>query len=110
MKKKATKENNEEKQHVKHDPIIKLGSETETEDGIYYLLRSKIGYEVWKQPFEQWQGKKIRSYRNWHKVKSSKKIGECRAAIKEAISQPNKTVAHKSAAQGAASKIKRRKK
>lgn len=75
----------------KKQKIIKLGSETKTDNYIYHLLGSKkTGYEVWRQPFEEWKGKKYPSRKNWHKEIHSNKIGECRTVIKKATASPGK--------------------
>ena len=73
------------KRKDKNTNIIKLGSETATEKEIYHLLRDgdRGKYVVMVQPYETWQGKKIRSYKNWHRLTNGT-LGECRRAIKEA--------------------------
>lgn len=74
------------RKHRKND-IIKLGSETEASNGVYHLLRDgdRGKYAVWVQPYDTWQGKKIRSYKNWHRLQNGT-LGECRRVIKEAVS------------------------
>ena len=75
------------KRRSKKNEIIKLGSETETTNGVYHLLRDgdRGKYVVWVQPYETWKGEKIRSYKNWHRLKNGS-LGECRRLIKEAAS------------------------
>lgn len=75
------------KRRNKKNEIIKLGSETETTNGVYHLLRDgdRGKYAVWVQPYETWKGQKIRSYTNWHRLKNGS-LGECRRLIKEAAS------------------------
>ena len=65
--------------------IIKLGSETETPEGVYHLCKDgdNGGYSVWLQPYETWNGKKFRSYKNWRKCNQGS-LGECRKTIKSA--------------------------
>ena len=74
------------RKHRKND-IIKLGSETEASNGVYHLLRDgdRGKYAVWVQPYYTWHGKKINSYKNWHRLKNGS-LGECRRVIKEAVS------------------------
>lgn len=75
------------KRRNKKSEIIKLGSETETPNGIYHLLRDgdRGKYVVWVQPYETHKGQKVRSYKNWHRLKNGS-LGECRRTIKEAAS------------------------
>lgn len=75
------------KRKNKKNDIIKLGSETEASNGVYHLLRDgdRGKYAVWVQPYDTWQGKKIRSYKNWHRLQNGT-LGECRRVIKEAVS------------------------
>ncbi len=75
------------KQKSRKTNIIKLGSETKASNGVYHLLRDgdRGKYAVWVQPYDTWQGKKIHSYKNWHRLKNGS-LGECRRVIKEAVS------------------------
>ena len=75
------------KRKNKKTNIIKLGSETEAENGVYHLLKDggRGKYAVWVQPYDKYQGRRIRSYTNWHRLKNGS-LGECRRVIKEAVS------------------------
>lgn len=75
------------KRRDKKSEIIKLGSEVETPNGVYHLLRDgdRGKYVVWVQQYETHKGQKVRSYRNWHRLKNGS-LGECRRTIKEATS------------------------
>lgn len=77
--------------------VIKLGSETVTENAVYHLLKDKDKgtYTVWAQPFETWQGKKIRSYKNWHRVTEGS-LGNCRRTIQKEVSSPKNCQQNKS--------------
>lgn len=89
----------QEMKRRKKSEIIKLGSETETSNGVYHLLRDKDRgkYVVWVQPYETWNGKKIRSNKNWHRLKNGS-LGECRSIIKNAASEKTPAASKKSAA------------
>lgn len=81
------------KRKNKKSNIIKLGSETEAENGVYHLLKDggRGKYAVWVQPYDKYQGRRIRSYTNWHRLKNGS-LGECRRAIADAVSQKDAPV------------------
>lgn len=53
------------KRKNKKSNIIKLGSETEAENGVYHLLKDggRGKYAVWVQPYDKYQVRRIRSYK-----------------------------------------------